>query len=531
MSASGKPAMTILPDTSDAELLQRYAQQADREALGELFRRHAAFAYRIAYLTLREPGASEDAVQEAFVRLLSHVSTYDPARPFRPWFKVVVARSALEQMRSRKRRDVHERRSPIVPRDAEDPAARTIGRETCDRLGVQVDRLPDDLRLPVVLHYQGGYSYAEIAQTLGCPQGTVATRLAAARERLKAGLATAGVLLVSGLSLEEALAASAPASLGVPAGLSASLKALASTPQPAAPVAAASALKPTAIAAAVLLAGAGVSAVLMSGTPPTIPYSPPYQPVQPPYPPPPAEGLPEEPSKPPETPEPRPGAPAVPSAPPASRDVSGVLLDALGQPLAGLRIWCWPARLDRGQAVKDLCAYSALTEPDGAFRFPALPAGDDLHLLCVKQGPAGYMKAPEAVAVGTTVALRLEEGRRVSGRVMGADGAPAAGAQVFAEIRVLESERPNVDALPEIVGRMVQADAEGHFVFTGLPEGQGRVFAFPADAKLLDDDHRAVREVEGGPPVEIPPAGWTRVPAGAEGLEIRLDAGGLKPFE
>ena len=62
----------------------------------------------------------------------------------------------------------------------------------------------------MALHYQAGYSYTETAEALGCPEGTVATRLASARERLKTALATAGVVLAAGVTLEGAAAASAP---------------------------------------------------------------------------------------------------------------------------------------------------------------------------------------------------------------------------------------------------------------------------------------------------------------------------------
>ncbi len=90
--------------TSDADLLQRFAQTCDRDALDTLFTRHSGFAFRTALLILRNPAAAEEAVQEACLDLIQGAGTYDPERPFLPWLKTLVARAALEQVRSDRRR-------------------------------------------------------------------------------------------------------------------------------------------------------------------------------------------------------------------------------------------------------------------------------------------------------------------------------------------------------------------------------------------------------------------------------------------
>jgi protocatechuate 3,4-dioxygenase beta subunit len=99
------------------------------------------------------------------------------------------------------------------------------------RVQEEIQALPEALRMPVVLHYQAGCTYEEVATTLRIPSGTVATRIASAKERLRTRLATAGLLVAAGasLDLEEALGTTAPEEVPSPA-LQASLEAMLQSP-------------------------------------------------------------------------------------------------------------------------------------------------------------------------------------------------------------------------------------------------------------------------------------------------------------
>ncbi len=269
--------MTEAHDLTDAELLRRFSSQGDREALGALFRRHAGFAFRTAHLILKEAGAAEDVVQEAFLQVLRQAPGFDPARPFQPWFRAVVAHTALKHLRTSRRRDAREAQAIRPDLVTEEPTMAMIDRETRSRLRTEVEALPEDLRLPVELHYQAGYSYKEVARALGCPEGTVATRLAAARERIKIALVTAGVLLAAGTSLEEALAAAGPLPAPVPPGLLKGLEALAArapTLRHAAPAAGMRWRKPALLSAGALLLLIGIGTALRPGKSPAMPRPP-----------------------------------------------------------------------------------------------------------------------------------------------------------------------------------------------------------------------------------------------------------------
>ena len=70
-------------------------QQGDREAFDELARRHARRAFAIAYRILRHTQDAEDLVQDAFIAALDGIGSFDPTRPFAPWFFKIVVNRAL----------------------------------------------------------------------------------------------------------------------------------------------------------------------------------------------------------------------------------------------------------------------------------------------------------------------------------------------------------------------------------------------------------------------------------------------------
>ena len=285
---------SMIPESTDESLLVRFVRQGDRRAMDVLLERHASLLYRTAFLLLRDPAEAEEAAQEACLRLMRGASTYDPERPLVPWLKTLVARTALELRRTRKRIEIRDRQAPL-PSLPEDPAMIASHAEILGRLREEVDALPENLRTPLVLHYQAGCSYAEVAAALGCPEGTVATRLHTARERLRTALAPAGILLTVGTSLEEALAEAAPES-AVPPGLPHALQALTKTgsldrpPAPRGPFLPRPTRRGLAFAAAAILVIGGAVVLKMLGT--ASPLPPPLVEAWPHAPPPPARHAP-----------------------------------------------------------------------------------------------------------------------------------------------------------------------------------------------------------------------------------------------
>src|SRR5262245_19703462 len=101
MSAATAPCP---PAPSDEQLLDRYAA-GERRALDELFRRYRQPAYAVAYRQLGHEADALDAVQEGFVKALTHLDGFQGRSAFKTWLLRVVSNAALDLGRQRGRRE------------------------------------------------------------------------------------------------------------------------------------------------------------------------------------------------------------------------------------------------------------------------------------------------------------------------------------------------------------------------------------------------------------------------------------------
>ncbi|HEV7679468.1 MAG TPA: sigma-70 family RNA polymerase sigma factor [Candidatus Dormibacteraeota bacterium] len=153
------------------------AMDADAEWVAAAYRAHADAVYRVARVILGDPDDADDVTQAVFERALLRRATYDPERPLRPWLLGIAARESLGVRRRLRIR----RYAPL----REDTPARP---GPSGEVWTAVSRLPARHRAVVALYYVHGYATEEIAQLLGVPKGTVASRLHYARARLRAAL-------------------------------------------------------------------------------------------------------------------------------------------------------------------------------------------------------------------------------------------------------------------------------------------------------------------------------------------------------
>ncbi|MFO0825495.1 MAG: RNA polymerase sigma factor [Gemmataceae bacterium] len=179
---------------TDAVLLERIAA-GDRTALDSLFNRYRSIAYRVAYRLLGQEADALDAVQDAFVKLLTKLDRFRGHSSFKTWLLRIVSNSALDVGRQRKR----DARIPQAPRDDSPerfgpddlpPADFELSRaDLRGKIDAALGRLPETQRQTFVLHVEGGLSYREVAESLGISIGTVMSRLFYARQKLKTLLA------------------------------------------------------------------------------------------------------------------------------------------------------------------------------------------------------------------------------------------------------------------------------------------------------------------------------------------------------
>lgn len=181
---------------SDEELLGDLIR-GDRRAFDLLLHRHGRRLFLLAQQVLGRPEDAEEVVQESFVKLLTHGKSYRGEGPVIAWLQRIASHLSLSRLRSRRRRLAHETpvgdEERLPPADAmqlcrahlDDPAARVQRRALVDGVRAGLDTLPPDQRLAFVLRVFHGKSYREIAEVLECSLGTVQSRIARARERLR----------------------------------------------------------------------------------------------------------------------------------------------------------------------------------------------------------------------------------------------------------------------------------------------------------------------------------------------------------
>jgi RNA polymerase sigma-70 factor, ECF subfamily len=183
-------------DWPDEILMHRIARN-DAAAFDLLFLRHHRAVFSDTLRMVGDGPAAEDLTQECFLRVWRARERYQPTAAFRTWLFTIARRLALDEL---KRRAIHPTVLPAQTADDEDPAriveffadgemanpqeivmsrelSRVLDRALCD--------LPVEFREAAVLRDVEGMSYEEIAAVLGCPLGTVKSRLNAARKRLQ----------------------------------------------------------------------------------------------------------------------------------------------------------------------------------------------------------------------------------------------------------------------------------------------------------------------------------------------------------
>jgi RNA polymerase sigma-70 factor (ECF subfamily) len=182
-----------LPVRTDDQLLARYAA-GDREALEELFRRHRSVAYRVAYRLLGNDADALDAVQDGFIKALTHLPGFQGRSSFKTWLLRVMSNAALDFGRQRRRRETLSLDGVVdsegdTPHTFFDPA---LGLERADLrqlLNQALATLSEAQRRTFVLHADGELSYREVAEVMDISIGTVMSRLFYARQKLRAFLA------------------------------------------------------------------------------------------------------------------------------------------------------------------------------------------------------------------------------------------------------------------------------------------------------------------------------------------------------
>lgn len=189
---------------ADRENVVRWKTDRDPEAFSALVRRHGPALRRVAAAVLgsaarRDPGLLEDALQEGYRRMLDAIRAYrGESDPF-AFLAAVVRRASLDALRKETRARGRAQRAAAFGIDGgpgvagEDPAGDAERAILADRVLAALDRLGEPDRSLVYLRDAEGVSVADLAAAFRMPEGTVKSRLARTRARLRGILAEEGV--------------------------------------------------------------------------------------------------------------------------------------------------------------------------------------------------------------------------------------------------------------------------------------------------------------------------------------------------
>ncbi|MFH1865050.1 MAG: sigma-70 family RNA polymerase sigma factor [Candidatus Eisenbacteria bacterium] len=179
-------------EQNDAELALK-AKRGDIDAFGELVERYKERAYMIALGFVGSPDDAMDLSQEAFVKAFKAMRTFKDGADFYPWFYAVLRNTCFNFLRRRKTRresslDAAQEYGFDVAGGAPDPSTTLERKEMRALVRAEIDKLAPVHREILLLRHFELLSYKEMAGVLGCPIGTVMSRLYAARQALKVRL-------------------------------------------------------------------------------------------------------------------------------------------------------------------------------------------------------------------------------------------------------------------------------------------------------------------------------------------------------
>jgi RNA polymerase sigma factor (sigma-70 family) len=196
---------------SDGQLLERFLSGRDltaEAAFTALVERHGPMVLRVCRQMLVDPHDAQDAFQATFLVLVRRADSVEKRDSLASWLHGVARRVAVRVKADATRRRFHESHRAATTAGTSDDPYRP---ESWPELHEEISRLPQRYRDPVILCYLEGLTAEAAAQRLGCPRGTILSRLSRARRQLRGrltrrGMALPATLLAAGLSPEAATA-------------------------------------------------------------------------------------------------------------------------------------------------------------------------------------------------------------------------------------------------------------------------------------------------------------------------------------
>ena len=179
----------------DAELIQQVLSGKQARSFQVLMQRYLPLVFGYIFKMTQNHELSEELAQEVFVKVYTHLSTFNVDRPFKPWLMRIASNTTVSHLRKNNHQNLslNEMEENIgfdLPsqQSNDNPEHYLEEQYTSELIMAEVDKLPEKYRLPLLLRYQADYKYEEVAEAMDLPINTVRTRLKRGLEKLKEGL-------------------------------------------------------------------------------------------------------------------------------------------------------------------------------------------------------------------------------------------------------------------------------------------------------------------------------------------------------
>lgn len=173
---------------------ERKGRVEEKERFSREAMAHLDHLYRVAFHLVRKQNETQDLVQETFARALGSYEQFTPGTNMKAWLTRILYNFFFDHYRERKRwisieDETFGREEKLdywsqVPSENPGPESSILAKELSVKIADALKKVPEEFRVPIVLVDLGDFSYAEAAEILSCPIGTVRSRLSRGRRLL-----------------------------------------------------------------------------------------------------------------------------------------------------------------------------------------------------------------------------------------------------------------------------------------------------------------------------------------------------------
>ena len=180
----------------DRKLAER-CLSGDQTAIREFVERFQGMVFAVCLRQLGHREDAEDVAQQTLVRAIRHLAHWDSRRSLNPWVLTIAVNRCRTHLSQKNYR--HQSFDPAIDAPAPDTRLGTV--DLAEELQIALDTLRDEYRTCFILFHQQELSITEVAEIMGCPEGTVKTWLHRARRDLAELLVERGVVTKDGYEL------------------------------------------------------------------------------------------------------------------------------------------------------------------------------------------------------------------------------------------------------------------------------------------------------------------------------------------